>query len=95
MAETTGKRALVLGCGGVAGAAWMVATLEELERALGWDARSADVLIGTSAGAVLAALLGAGVPVSRMVLSQRGELTDDCWDHRRDWGTGVPPTPEL
>jgi NTE family protein len=93
MAETKTKRALVLGCGGVAGGAWTVATLAELERALGWDAREADVLVGTSAGALVAALLGAGVSVSRMAQSQRGELTDDCWDHRTDWGNGAPPAP--
>ena len=79
------KRALVLGCGGVAGAAWTTATLAELERVLGWDAREADVLIGTSAGALAAALLGAGVSVGRLMKSQRGELEADCWDHTRDW----------
>lgn len=95
MNGTASKRALVLGCGGVAGAAWTTATLLELERALGWDARQADILIGTSAGALVAALLGAGVSVSRMAKSQRGELDDDCWDHARDWGSALPPTPAL
>jgi len=95
MAEAKTKRALVIGCGGVAGGAWSVATLAELERALGWDARDADVLIGTSAGALVAALLGAGVSVSCMAQSQRGELADDCWDHRIDWGNGAPPAPAL
>lgn len=89
------KRALVLGCGGVAGAAWSVATLAELERRLGWDARTADIVVGTSAGALIAALLGCGVSVSRMVASQRGELMDDCWDHEKDWGEGRPPWPKL
>ncbi|MFT3927788.1 MAG: patatin-like phospholipase family protein [Myxococcales bacterium] len=89
------KRALVLGCGGVAGAAWTTATLSELERVLGWDAREADVLIGTSAGALAAALLGAGVSVSQLMKSQRGELEADCWDHARDWGSGRPPVPSL
>jgi NTE family protein len=87
------RRALVLGCGGVAGAAWMIATLAELQRALAWDARDADVLVGTSAGALVAALLAAGVSVDRMVRSQRGELTDDCWNHDVDWGPALPPLP--
>jgi NTE family protein len=95
MNRTTSKRALVLGCGGVAGAAWTTATLAELERVLGWDAREADVLIGTSAGALAAGLLGAGVSVARLVKSQRGELAEDCWDHTRDWGNGAPPTPSF
>jgi NTE family protein len=72
MAEAKYKRALVLGCGGVAGAAWTIATLAELERQLGWDARDADILVGTSSGAVVAALLAARVSVKRMVLSQLG-----------------------
>ncbi len=84
----------MLGCGGVAGAAWTVATLAEFERALGWDARGADVLVGTSAGALVAALLAAGVSVERMVRSQLGLLEDDCWDHDVDWGPALPPLPQ-
>jgi NTE family protein len=95
MTPTSSKRALVLGCGGVAGAAWTTATLAELERVLGWDARAADVLIGTSAGALAAGLLGAGIAVEQLVKSQRGELPGACWDHARDWGRAVPPTPAL
>lgn len=53
-------RALVIGCGGTLGFAWTAAVLAELERQ-GWDPRTADVLVGTSAGAELVALLGAGV----------------------------------
>ncbi|GAA1522265.1 patatin-like phospholipase family protein [Nocardioides humi] len=56
-------RALVIGCGGTLGFAWTAAVLAELERQ-GWDPRTADVLVGTSAGAELVALLGAGVPGS-------------------------------
>jgi NTE family protein len=88
------RRGLVLGCGGVAGAAWTIAVLAEIQRKLAWDARSADVVIGTSAGAVVAALLGAGVDVERMVKSQLGELADDCWNHDADWGAPQPPAPE-
>ena len=52
---------LVLGAGGVLGGAWMVGALAALQRETGWDPRSADWLVGTSAGAVFAALLAAGV----------------------------------
>ncbi len=90
------KRALVLGCGGVAGAAWEIATLEALEKELGWDVRDADVLIGTSAGAVLAALLGAGVSVARLAACQRGEVDEHCvWNHDTDTGGAYPPLPKL
>lgn len=53
-------RALVIGCGGTLGFAWTAAVLAELEHS-GWDPRDADVLVGTSAGAELVALLGAGI----------------------------------
>ncbi len=56
-------RALVIGCGGTLGFAWAAAVLAELERQ-GWDPRTADVLIGTSAGAELVAMLGSGIRAS-------------------------------
>ncbi|PKM21779.1 MAG: phospholipase, partial [Gammaproteobacteria bacterium HGW-Gammaproteobacteria-14] len=89
------KRALVLGCGAVAGAAWQIAVLNELQQQLHWDARNSDILIGTSAGAVLAALLGAGVSVERMLTSQRGEQSDCHWNHDTDTGDAIPPLPAL
>lgn len=51
---------LVLGGGGLAGFAYMTATLKALQDATGWDARSAEVIVGTSAGANAAAFLRAG-----------------------------------
>jgi NTE family protein len=83
----------VLGCGGVAGAAWSIAMLDALQRELAWDAREADVLIGTSAGAVLAALLAAGVGVERLVASQGSAAGDCVWNHDRDSGGAWPPLP--
>lgn len=91
--KTAKKTALVLGCGGVAGAAWSIAVLAELERQRHWDARDASVLVGTSAGAVLAALLSAGTPVSRMVASEKGEQLDCTWQHDTDTGGAFPPLP--
>ncbi|GAA4103899.1 patatin-like phospholipase family protein [Nocardioides kongjuensis] len=58
-------RALVIGCGGTLGFAWTAAVLAELERK-GWDPRTADVLIGTSAGAELVARLGAGMSAAAL-----------------------------
>lgn len=92
---STTRRALVLGCGAVAGAAWQIATLNELQQQLGWDARDADILIGTSAGAVLATLLGAGVSIERMLASQRGELQNCQWNHDTDTGGAIPPIPRF
>jgi NTE family protein len=89
------KRALVLGCGAVAGAAWSIPVLEVLQRELDWDARQADLMIGTSIGAVLGALLAAGVSVERMAASQRGEITDCVWNYDTDSGGALPPLPAL
>lgn len=52
---------LVLGGGGILGEAWMTALLVGLEEATGFDARDCEAYVGTSAGAILAAVLSAGV----------------------------------
>jgi NTE family protein len=55
---------LVLGGGGVIGMAYHAAALAAIEHDLGWDPRTADVVVGTSAGSVIGALLRRGVPAS-------------------------------
>jgi NTE family protein len=55
---------LVLGGGGVIGLAYHAAALAAIEHDLGWDPRSADVVVGTSAGSLVGALLRRGVPAS-------------------------------
>jgi NTE family protein len=52
---------LVLGGGGVAGAAFHAGTLLALEHHLGWDPRSADIIVGSSAGSIVATMLRAGL----------------------------------
>jgi len=93
--KSPGKRALVLGCGGVAGAAWTIAMLDTVQRELQWDPREAEVLVGTSAGAVIAALLAAGVSVEQMLKSQSGTARDCIWNHDTDSGGALPPRPGL
>jgi len=58
---------VVLGAGGIVGGAWMAGALAALNQVTGWDPRTADYLVGTSAGAVFAALLAAGVPPPRLL----------------------------
>jgi NTE family protein len=58
------RTGLVLGAGGVTGAAYLAGALTALEQDLGWDPRDADVIVGTSAGALVGALLRRGVPAS-------------------------------
>ena len=57
------RRGLVLGAGGVLGAAWTIGALTAVQDELGWDPREAEVLIGTSAGSVLALLPNSAVLV--------------------------------
>ena len=51
---------LVLGAGGLHAAAHHAGTLAALAEATGWDPRTADVVVGTSAGATTAVSLRAG-----------------------------------
>lgn len=48
---------LVLGGGGITGASFQMATLMALERACDWEASEADLVVGTSGGAYVAALV--------------------------------------
>lgn len=52
---------LVLGGGGVVGQAYHSAVLAVLQHDLGFDARSADLIVGTSAGSITGTLLRLGV----------------------------------
>ena len=70
------RRGLVLGGGGVLGAAWMVGALQALQDQTGLDVRDFDAFVGTSAGSILAALLGAGVSVTDLVNHQRGDQVE-------------------
>ena len=65
----TGEYALVLGGGGLAGIAWMTGLLAGLAEA-GDDLTGADVIIGTSAGAHVAAQLGSGLPLTELLARQ-------------------------
>lgn len=63
--------ALVLGGGGIAGAAWHGAVLAALDE-VGWDARRADLVVGTSAGSNVAAVLRLGVPPADLLAGPLG-----------------------
>jgi len=53
--------ALVLGAGGAVGHAFHVGVLSALADEFGWDARAADLIVGTSAGSVVGASLRVGL----------------------------------
>ena len=66
---------LVLGAGGVLGAAWMAGALPAVQERLGRPLAGVDLIVGTSAGSVLAAALRCGISVDEMIAHQRGEAT--------------------
>ncbi len=53
---------LVLGGGGASGLAFHAGVLWALHHDFGWDPRSADIVVGTSAGSIVGALLRSDVP---------------------------------
>jgi NTE family protein len=72
---TRRRTALVLGAGGVLGAAWMTGALARLQDLLACPAGDVDVIIGTSAGSVLAAALRCRAPFEEMMAWQCGQAT--------------------
>ena len=70
-----GGTGLVLGAGGVLGAAWMTGALAGLADRLPCAAADVDLIVGTSAGSVLAAALRCRAPFEEMVAWQRGQAT--------------------
>jgi NTE family protein len=65
---------LVLGAGGVLGGAWTAGALNALAAETGWDPASADYIVGTSAGSVIASLVAGGVTASGMLPDAPEEL---------------------
>lgn len=91
------SRAIVLGGGGVLGFAWMLGALSALESVIGFDARDAEIAVGTSAGSVVAALLGCGLSVDVIARHHQGvPLPTDpviAYDYRTATGSALPPRP--
>ncbi len=99
MSRRTPRRGLVLGAGGVLGAAWTIGALDALAELEGFEPHDADIIIGTSAGSVLAALLGGGLSAADLLSHQRGmpmsrEIAVD-WSYDESTGGSVPARPRL
>lgn len=62
---------LVLGAGGVVGHAFHAGVLSAIEEATGWDPRRADVIVGTSAGSLVAATMRAGMSAADLANRER------------------------
>ena len=70
------SHALVLAGGGVTGIAWEIGMLAGLWDA-GIDLTSADLIVGTSAGAAVAAQIASGVPMSELLAKQQAVDTSE------------------
>jgi NTE family protein len=89
-----GRTGLVLGAGGVLGAAWMTGMLPSLAGRLPGGIGGVDVITGTSAGSVIAAALRCGVTIEEMVGYQRGAGTGLLGDPALQVTDGpLPPLP--
>jgi NTE family protein len=88
---------LVLGAGGVLGGAWAAGALAALQQQLRSPLGEVDLIVGTSAGSVLAAALRSGVDVERIVAHQRGSALSGLPDlSQLDREAGpLPPLPRL
>lgn len=93
MAET--RRGIVLGAGGVLGAAWTMGALSALVDEVGFEGSSADVVVGTSAGAVLASFIARGVDTGALARHQRGTAApgDPAVDYDYAAAGPLPPSP--
>lgn len=83
--------ALVLGAGGVVGGAFHAGVLAALAE-VGWDARSADLVVGTSAGSGLAATIRLGVPPADLLAGATGEPMSEVG---RAFASEAGPMPDL
>lgn len=93
------RRGLVLGGGGVLGAAWMIGALSALRDAMDWDPREAEVIVGTSAGSVVGTMLACGLSVDTLINHQRGIVApgdpEIGFDPDTASGGTLPPRPQL
>lgn len=94
---TAPRRALAVGCGGTLGFAWTAAVLTAVEQEMDWDVRTADVLVGTSAGAEIVAALGAGRTPRDLLDALGSETGADplLADHVARHPGSLPPRPGL
>jgi NTE family protein len=82
---------LVLGGGGVVGQAYHSGVLAVLEHDFGFDARKADVVVGTSAGSITGTLLRLGVSAEDLAAwTVKAPLSDEGGVMRHIAETAVP-----
>lgn len=75
--ESPGRVALVLGGGGALGIAWMLGALGALVSETSWDPRLADLIVGTSAGALVGSLMLGRGRIWELSPEERHEMVAD------------------
>lgn len=86
----------MLGGGGPLGAAWTAGALSAVQQRVDVPLPDVDVIVGTSAGAILGAALRCGIDPAGIVAHQRGERVDGLPDPdvlAAAAETGLPPLP--
>ena len=100
---------LVFSAGGAAAEAWHAGVVRALHQVTGWDARTAELVLGTSAGAITGLCLRAGIPPADLYAHRRGEPVSDEGQaiidrvvtpyregrNQRDWTEQGPQSPTL
>jgi NTE family protein len=90
------RRALVFGAGGVLGFAWTLGALTAVEELADFAVADTDLVVGTSAGSVSAALIGAGLSLDVIRRHHQGIPApgDPQIDYDHEEGAAaVPPRP--
>ncbi len=89
------RTGLVLGAGGILGSAWMTGALPAVQERVGRPLGELDLVLGTSAGAVLGAALRCGMGVDELLAHQHGTTSElpDMRTIERETGDGRPPLP--
>lgn len=83
------------------GGTWAVGALSAWQNATGLEPREVDIIVGTSAGSVLAALVASGVSIDELITHYRdeqvttGPLAGYEWDPDRATGGNRPGLPRF
>lgn len=83
---------MVLGAGGFLGAAWTLGALSAVQQTTGFDVTDADLIVGTSAGSVLAMMLRAGLTVEQLCDAQL-DTPAEASGTSTQAGTDIPDAP--
>ncbi len=92
MVLSVSKVGLVLGGGGITGAAYEIAALMAIELATGWDPNDAEVVVGTSSGSFVTSLVrNEALTLDSLVLptDDRDDVTERIRSHVYTRGAGV------